>query len=446
MSNRPRLLTIGIDSDTLLLLKQSLESADVTSMGLDLEALLEPIEPAPAVILAAADTTQASIEVAQVLRGSYQDAPIFLCCKDVERFERKDFIKNGFTDAFLMPVDFELLKTGLIEAIASAGAGVKVYRSVKILDLAAGETLDFDTNLYLPGNKKYIRISNAGDEIDQERLEKIKKNKINSLQVPLGQMKSFYEYSGKKLRQIGSNTAMSATERRDKMGESVRALMSDMFSQEAASFQTGQAVLKTCEGIVSSFIIQGAEDDWFLRIKQVVGEFGGHYSHSSNVSTLAAMFSMGTGIGKPEEMALAGLLHDLGKSQLPHEVQALEQDQMNPDQLVLYKKHPEMSINLIKTKKISTPEIVTKMILQHHELYNGTGFPSGLFGDRICKEAQLLALADRFDHLTKVRPGLPMVSPVDAIKEIKKEQVDDPSKIRYKPELLKALFALFPVE
>ncbi len=445
MSVRPNLLLVGIDAQTHALLEGSFKNVEVNSMPLDLEKLMEPISPEPAIILAASPNVSTAVEIAQALRMQYQ-IPIFLCCSMQTGFERKDFIKNGFTDAFLLPMDLNSLRVALNEAIALAGADdVDVYRSVKLLDLSAGETLDFDTSVFLPGNNKYVKICHSGDEIDESRLDKIKKSKINSLYVPSKQIQKFYQHTAKKLRKMGNENAMSATERKEKLTTSVRELMSGMFSEEVSTFQSGQAVLKNCSGIVSAYIVEGAEAEWFLRIQQVIGEFGDNYSHASNVSTLAALFSMGTGIGKPEELALAGMLHDLGKSQLSPEVQALEMEEMNPAQLEEFKKHPEISINLIKQKKITISEIVMKAILQHHELYNGTGFPNGYYGDRICKEAQILALADKFDHLTKMKPGKPLVSPSEAVQILKKEQVDDPAKIKYNPTILKSLIELFPV-
>ena len=444
MGERPRVLLIGVDAPTQSLLAHSLKHAEVTSIPLDLEVLMEPINPEPKIILASSPSVELSAEIAQALRMQYQ-IPIYLCCTMQNGFERKDFIKNGFTDAFLMPMDINPLRVALNEAIALSGADdVEVYRSVKMLDLEAGETLDFDTSVFLPGNNKYVKISHSGEEIDSARLEKIKNSKINNLYVPSKDIQKFYQYSAKKLHKLGKEGAMSATERKEKLMSSVRELMSGMFSEQTASFQSGQSVLKTCGGIVSAYIVEGAESEWFLRIQQVIGEFGDNYSHASNVSTLAALFSMGTGIGKPADLALAGLLHDIGKSLLPADVQGLEASEMNPDQLAAYKKHPEMSVNLIRQKKISVPEIVTKIILQHHELFNGSGFPHGYFGDRITKEAQVLALADQFDHITKLKPGQPLITPAEAVQMLRKEQVDDPAKIKYSPDILNALLQLFP--
>ena len=66
------------------------------------------------------------------------------------------------------------------------------------------------------------------------------------------------------------------------------------------------------------------------------------------------------------------------------------------------KNHPEIGIRIIKG--IDALETVSKIILHHHERYDGTGYPEGLKSDDIVLEAQILSLADVFDALTSERP------------------------------------------
>jgi HD-GYP domain-containing protein (c-di-GMP phosphodiesterase class II) len=412
---------------------------------MDMDQILGEFLPPPSIIISGSPISGLSgVELAQTLRMQFAESNIYICCAVREGFERKLFIKNGFTDAFLMPMDITALRNAINEALSIHSKGeIKTYRPVKIIDVEPGVELGFETSIYLPTNKRYVKLSHAGDSLDPDRVSRIKNSKFSNIQVPAEQMKSFYAYSAKKLHQLNGE-GLSATEKKEKLSTAVRDLISGLFTEEAASFDSGQSMMKDCGEIVKSYILQGADSEWYPRIQAVLGDRGDSYSHSANVSTLAALFSMGLGIGKPEELALAGLLHDIGISNLPAEIQILEPENMTPEQFELYKKHPEFSIDLIKARKIVVSETVMKAIVQHHELFNGTGYPKGFFGDRICKEAQVLALADRFDYLTRLHEGKPLMTPIQAVEHLRLKQVNDPSAIHYNPELLKSLMTLFP--
>ena len=440
------ILTVGLQEDVNKALSDILAPARLVCLPLDLDKLMEDLKVEPCLVIAGEPKGDLSvIELAQTLRMKYQNIPVFLSFTTKAGFERKNFIKNGFTDAFLFPMDTVNLRSAVSEEMAKASNGaIRIHRPVKIIDIEPGSSLDFDVSVLLSVNKKYIKINSAGDSLDADRVEKLKKNKMNNVFVPAEQMQKFYTYSAKRLKSIDGNPAISVTERREKMSSAVRELISGLFTEEASGFEAGQSILKDCGEIVKTFILDGAENEWYARIQQVMGEQGGSYSHSSNVSTLAALFSMGLGIGKPEDLALAGLMHDIGIAELPAELQYLEFDQMTPEQKEIYKKHPEISVKMIKNRKIVVPEIVTKAILQHHEHFDGSGYPNGIFGDRMCKEAQILAIADRFDEMTSLKPGQPTLSPGDALSIMRENQISNPSKAIYNPELLKKLLDLFP--
>ncbi len=448
MSNpAPRILAVGLPDAVSAPLSDLLGKGEIAAIPLEAEALLAEVSPKPAIVISGPPKPELPAnEIAQSLRMQFPDLPLFLCCTTKEGFERKTLIKNGFTDAFLLPMDLSSLRGALNQALAQASEGqIRVYRPVKIIDLEPGAELGFETSIFLPANKKYVKLSAAGDSLEADRIEKIKKSKFNTIQVPAEQMTEFYTYSAKRLRDMGGGGgALSATERREKLSGAVRDLISGLFSEQTASFEEGQALMKDCGEIVKTYILEGPDSEWYARIQTVLGEMGDGYSHTGNTSTLAALFAMGLGIGKPEDLALAGLLHDIGVAELPAEIQLLEPEQMTPAQLDQYKKHPELSVNLIKSRKLIVPDPVTKAILQHHELFNGSGYPDGLFGDRISKEAQILALADRFDYLTRVKEGQPLMTPAQAVEHLRSLQANDPSRIHYDPELLKKLLALFP--
>ncbi len=91
-------------------------------------------------------------------------------------------------------------------------------------------------------------------------------------------------------------------------------------------------------------------------------------------------------------------------------------------------------------------DTIAKAIAQHHECFNGRGYPKALPGDRITKEAQLLHLADELDYAMTVVPGKPKVTPKQFFEKLLADGVSDPSKMRHDPTLVKQVLALFEKE
>ena len=100
------------------------------------------------------------------------------------------------------------------------------------------------------------------------------------------------------------------------------------------------------------------------------------------------------------ELALAGLIHDLGKTWMQNSVlnkpTALSQDEWQQMQ-----RHPAIAARILMTYDVSDELI--EIVLHHHEAYDGHGYPDHLEGDAIPLGARLLTVADVFDALTSAR-------------------------------------------
>lgn len=364
-------------------------------------------------------------EIAQSVKAVATSTPIYYCHHSRESgYDRKIFIKNGFTDAFLIPFDSEAFREALEETIAKF-KHAEIYRPVRVFDISSETVLPFDLFIYLPRNQKYIQYSRAGHPIEEARVQKLLNHHIGSVFVPLDQMPKFFDYTAIKLKELkGLPNSFSETENRMRLQSSVRTLLTDIFATSGnGDFDEGRKMLTDAGEIVKSFMQISNEGDLYSKILRIIGDVSSSYSHLSNVSTVAALFSMATGIGEPEELALAGLFHDLGLSAVPHEIQLKEPHLWNEEERKIFERHPEYSLNLIKEKKVVLPQGVQAMILQHHEHIDGKGYPRQLSGHKFREDAQLLAVADRFDELTQVKSGQKRSSPLEAIQQIQSENV-----------------------
>ncbi len=91
---------------------------------------------------------------------------------------------------------------------------------------------------------------------------------------------------------------------------------------------------------------------------------------------------------------------------------------LTPEEWGILHQHPIIGANI--TKDIPFLEESRKLLLHHHEKYDGTGYPDGLHGDDIPLGARLLAVADSFDSMTSDRSYRAALSTEHAIEELQK--------------------------
>lgn len=421
-------------------------ASSITCEPYDAEKIMEAIEPAPSIILCYPPNIEMStLELAQTLRMNYPELPIFFIATDKKDFDKKHLIKNGFTQAYLLPWEkADFLRSLKEESIYSVVPELRNYQVIKIVDLTPGTILDFDTKVFLPRNNKLVPFSSEGDPVSEEKFAKLYENQLNTLFVHKDEIEKFRKYTAEMFRKLLRPSKISETEKQEKLERCVRDLISDMFIEDTQenTFGKSQSLLKEVKEIIKLLL---SEDDTDIskKIGLLLNQEANFYLHLSNVSAFAGLFAIALGFEKPEDMALAGLLHDIGKINLPVDVADMEPRDMGPHALEAYKKHPNFSIDVARLKKIVLPDPVIKAILHHHEAINGTGYPSGLVGNRISKEGKLLAIANEFDHRTSLMPGQNAVSLRQALIDMHKENSIDPGRMVLDPEMLRKLKEFF---
>lgn len=115
---------------------------------------------------------------------------------------------------------------------------------------------------------------------------------------------------------------------------------------------------------------------------------------------------------------MAGLLHDIGLSELPTELLWKPEKLMTEEERAQYRLHPGFAKHSIERQKIKISKDVMEMILLHHERSDGSGYPYGYKNDKLSSYVKLIAFADEFDKLTSLRPGQPIRTPSEALSRL----------------------------
>ncbi len=118
----------------------------------------------------------------------------------------------------------------------------------------------------------------------------------------------------------------------------------------------------------------------------------------------------------PELLWIAGMLHDLGKIEIPREV-LVKTGPLTSGEWELMRKHPELALNMLEV--VNASDRLIPIIKYHHERYDGSGYPDGLQGEEIPPGARILTIADAYDAMCTDRPYRPALSHTRAVEELK---------------------------
>lgn len=142
----------------------------------------------------------------------------------------------------------------------------------------------------------------------------------------------------------------------------------------------------------------------------------GSAEHCARVSGFAVKMGRQLGLSNDRLLQLdyGAYLHDLGKVKVPLEI-LLKPARLTDGEWETIKKHPTYGREMVEGTAISD---VGPIIEQHHERFDGSGYPHGLAGDKILTESYLVAVADSFDAMTSNRPYHDASSQQHAVAEI----------------------------
>ena len=141
--------------------------------------------------------------------------------------------------------------------------------------------------------------------------------------------------------------------------------------------------------------------------------------HSKRVSEICKKIACKMNFDKDyiNQIRIAGLMHDIGKIGIDEKILNNTQ-KLDADEWKEIKKHSEIGFRILSS--VNEFSEIAKYILEHHEYWNGEGYPRGLKGEEISVQARIIAVADSFDAMTSDRPYGKKFSEEEAIYEIRR--------------------------
>lgn len=142
------------------------------------------------------------------------------------------------------------------------------------------------------------------------------------------------------------------------------------------------------------------------------------YEHSLNVAVMSLVVGIEMKMNHKDlsQLFLGALLHDVGKSMLPKEL-VTKKDPYTEDDVAIMRAHPTLGYEYLK-ENYAFQNACKMAVLQHHERYDGTGYPRGIKGDLIHKFAKIIAVSDAYDAMTSDTYQSRAVPPNEALEYI----------------------------
>ncbi|MBT3983392.1 MAG: HD domain-containing protein [Bacteriovoracaceae bacterium] len=298
---------------------------------------------------------------------------------------------------------------------------IKSFFTIDLKLIMTGVPIPYDlfVNSSASTNEKFVRIFPTGDILTKSDLFKLK-GKYQQLYIPEDQRSAF-------MKSITKSDSFEDVEKAKVIKDAAIQHLETLFSPDKDfSTEVLNDAIDGCKESVES-MVDVLEDYSVDKLQNLIGELSFHdfytYDHSMNVG----MYSMSLYKSyKPDatrkelvQAGMGGLLHDLGKIKIPTDI-INNPGQLTDDQFDQIKKHPKYGFDLLHDEGTCCDgeinvEVLGRVIFEHHENFNGTGYPSKLQGDEIHLLARITAIADFFDAITTKRSYHEVVSTEEAL-------------------------------
>ncbi len=385
------------------------------------------------------------VSIFEVMYERYRNARLVFVFEKVLPFElekiggRKQnmtFLQHPFEDEMLISL---LLENAPVE-IPTKMLKVDYFNPISISDIRPTDKFGFDLYFYMPANNKMLLYRKKNSELSKDQIDNFQKFRIHDLFVRKNDMHQVRKYLGDRLKNTFGNKKISKTERRMQLQKQIRDIFGNFFDPATLTFAQSRIILETCKQVMGKFITEiSPHPEIYEKILHYTAQNRGNFNHAVNVSVFAGLFAIALGHEDVESAVIGGLLHDIGISSLPADISDKTWDTMSEGEKSLYKTHPDAGLKILENKKTVAMDNVKRIVGEHHEFMDGSGYPKGLKKEQINVYARICQIADELDELTSVRPRHRSISPGDALDSMLAQNSYRSDKEKFDQEMLTLL-------
>lgn len=281
------------------------------------------------------------------------------------------------------------------------------FFEVRVASLVIGRVLTHDLYLLISGQPVLFR--KKGDAVSPDRAKQLREHSAAKLLVPEDQRAAYMD----SLKSAVRDPDMKTDDKSKIIKETAFIHIHDLFTK-----QDIQPVVSEAKNLVEDMVSFVSSD--VAAVASLMG-LSAHdyytYNHSVDVAVYSIVIAKKIYGSENREIliqaGLGGLLHDIGKRRIDINI-INKKGALTAEEWAEIKNHPGYGMEALRELQ-SVPEESKCIVHQHHENYDGTGYPNGLAGEQINKLARVVAIADVFDALTTKRSYHDAISSAEAL-------------------------------
>ncbi|MCP4268157.1 MAG: HD domain-containing protein [Candidatus Brocadiaceae bacterium] len=273
---------------------------------------------------------------------------------------------------------------------------------------------------YVNGYPRYVLFCRGDEYFGSDRKGILIERSIQKLYVLSKEYRKFFKYQEKNLPNIITDNNLSTKEKSHAVYYVAKSLTKEIL-EDIGTDEVDLGRVKNWVKYTMSFILN--DENAFSGLISMTSHDYYTYTHSINLSVLGLLFGKHLRIDpiSLNAFGIGMLLHDVGKVEIPIEI-LNKPDKLTKEEYEVIKRHPETGHNLLKDKQ-NIEEISLLPAIQHHENYNGTGYPHSIGGSEIDLFGRLSRIIDVYDAITTRRCYTGAMTPFDALNVMREEMV-----------------------
>ncbi len=296
------------------------------------------------------------------------------------------------------------------------------YTAITKNALIEGTKIEFD--LYLKsgsnGQSNYVLFSRGDELFSPERREELMSRDEQKLFISSDDTGKYLKYQEENLRHIIEDDTKSSQEKSGVLYQVAENLTEELLDNP----RSGQHIERTSSWVGNTVHHILENENTFSSMFKVITHDYRIYTHSVNTSVIGLLFGKYLSL-KQEELNCLGmglLLHDIGKTTVPPTV-IRKRGKLTVNEFQEMKKHPKAGLELLGHRGDVDARSL-KVVIQHHENNDGTGYPYGIGGSDIHLLGHISRIIDAYDAMTTERHYAFAEKPFAVLAEMKNKMLN----------------------